>query len=373
MMALQALGSGATAIGQNANKITQTVQGLSDEEYAIQSAKNPYGKSNTDSIGSQMSGIGSLFSLDIGGAVNHYSDVFAQSKDRKKMIDESSSLSDIEKKKLKFNNTFGSLTQMMGASGLLAKVGMDSAFRSTQDKLEKELATNYNKEQIAHGDKLMGINRNAINIKALGGKLSNALSVNSLNPDIALTEVNAGSTHEGSPINGVPMGINQTNGQPNMVEQGETVVNNYVLSDRLKIDGKLFNGKFKNNTIADASKTLYKEIKERPNDPISKNTWNTNVGKLILFNEINKEVIKLNTDICFQKNENSNEYIFNDKFDYYHLNDIYSFCLKGSVNLNIGHLLITNETLNEEIEINQKVNGNLKIIGYEVDVYRIRN
>ena len=290
MMALQALGSGATAIGQNANRITQTVQGLSDEEYAIQSAKNPYGKSNTDSIGSQMSGMGSLLSLDIGGAINHYSDVFAQSKDRKKMIDESSSLSDSEKKKLKFNNTFGSLTQMMGASGLLAKVGMDSAVSSTQGKLEKELATNYNKEQIAHGDNLMGINRNAINIKALGGKLSNALSVNSLNPDIALTEVNAGSTHEGSPINGVPMGIDQTNGQPNMVEQGETVVNNYVLSDRLKIDGKLFNGKFKNNTIADASKTLYKEIKERPNDPISKNTWNTNVGKLILFNEINKDV-----------------------------------------------------------------------------------
>ena len=50
-----------------------------------------------------------------------------------------------------------------------------------------------------------------------------------------LTEFNEGGSHEDSPIGGVPQGINKSNGQPNLVEQGETKFKDYIFSDRLKM------------------------------------------------------------------------------------------------------------------------------------------
>ena len=65
-------------------------------------------------------------------------------------------------------------------------------------------------------------------------------------------------------------------GIPNLVEEGETIWNDYVFSNRLKVPETLTD-KYKLSkdiTFAEASKKLGKEIEETPNDPISKRTFN---------------------------------------------------------------------------------------------------
>ena len=90
-----------------------------------------------------------------------------------------------------------------------------------------------------------------------------------------LKYINNGSTHENNILGGVPMGSDR-DGIPNLVEEGETIWNDYVFSNRLKVPETLTD-KYKLNkdiTFAEASKKLGKEIEETPNDPISKRTFN---------------------------------------------------------------------------------------------------
>ena len=91
-----------------------------------------------------------------------------------------------------------------------------------------------------------------------------------------LEYINNGHTHSENPYGGVPMGTDR-NGTPNLVEEGETIWNDYVFSNRLKVPETLTD-KYKLSkdiTFAEASKKLGKEIKETPNDPISKRTFNS--------------------------------------------------------------------------------------------------
>lgn len=90
-----------------------------------------------------------------------------------------------------------------------------------------------------------------------------------------LEYINNGSTHENNILGGVPMGYDE-NGTPNLVEENETIWNDYVFSNRLKVPETLID-KYKLSkdiTFAEASKKLGKEIEETPNDPISKRTFN---------------------------------------------------------------------------------------------------
>lgn len=91
-----------------------------------------------------------------------------------------------------------------------------------------------------------------------------------------LEYINNGHTHSENPYGGVPMGTDR-NGTSNLVEEGETIWNDYVFSNRLKVPETLTD-KYKLNkdiTFAEASKKLGKEIEETPNDPISKRTFNS--------------------------------------------------------------------------------------------------
>lgn len=88
-----------------------------------------------------------------------------------------------------------------------------------------------------------------------------------------LTYIDNGDTHENNPYEGVPMGAD-SEGTPNLVEQGEVVFNDYVYSNRLQVP-KDMKKKYKlrdNMTFADAVKYLTKSYKERPNDFISRDT-----------------------------------------------------------------------------------------------------
>lgn len=90
-----------------------------------------------------------------------------------------------------------------------------------------------------------------------------------------LEYINNGGTHENNILGGVPMGSDR-DGIPNLVEENETIWNDYVFSNRLKVPETLTD-KYKLNkdiTFAEASKKLGKEIEETPNDPISKRTFN---------------------------------------------------------------------------------------------------
>lgn len=114
--------------------------------------------------------------------------------------------------------------------------------------------------------------RNAAKWNAFGGDLNTYGGTY----NGGLEYIDNGGTHEQNPFNGVPMGTDR-NGTPNLVEEGETIWNDYVFSNRLKVPETLTD-KYKLNkdiTFAEASKKLGKEIEEIPNDPISKRTFNS--------------------------------------------------------------------------------------------------
>ena len=108
--------------------------------------------------------------------------------------------------------------------------------------------------------------------KAFGGDLNTYGSTY----NGGLEYIDNGGTHENNLLGGVPMGTDR-NGTPNLVEEGETIWNDYVFSNRLKVPEPLTD-KYKLSkdiTFAEASKKLGKEIEETPNDPISKRTFNS--------------------------------------------------------------------------------------------------
>lgn len=114
--------------------------------------------------------------------------------------------------------------------------------------------------------------RNAAKWNAFGGDLNTYGG----NYNGGLEYINNGSTHENNILGGVPMGSDE-NGIPNLVEENETIWNDYVFSNRLKVPETLTD-KYKLSkdiTFAEASKKLGKEIEETPNDPISKRTFNS--------------------------------------------------------------------------------------------------
>lgn len=106
---------------------------------------------------------------------------------------------------------------------------------------------------------------------ALGGDMQ----TNGADFSNGLTHIDAGESHEENPYDGVQVGISRENGQPNLVEEGETIFDDYVFSKRIKADAetkkKFHVGKNTDISYADLSKKLEKESLERPNDPISQN------------------------------------------------------------------------------------------------------
>lgn len=106
--------------------------------------------------------------------------------------------------------------------------------------------------------------------------------------DTGLTLVGNGGTHEENPNEGVPMGMD-SEGIPNLVEEGEVIFNDYVFSKRLKVP-KEVRKKYKLRgtkplTFADAAIQMSKESEERPNDPISQRGLEDGMLKLMVAQE----------------------------------------------------------------------------------------
>lgn len=104
-----------------------------------------------------------------------------------------------------------------------------------------------------------------------------------------VTVVGEGGSHEENPLTGVPMGV-APDGQPNLVEEGEVVFNDYVFSNRLHPSEDLLKAvnlpsKYKDNTFASIAEKINKEPKERPYDPIAKRGLLANMSKLMQAQE----------------------------------------------------------------------------------------
>lgn len=117
---------------------------------------------------------------------------------------------------------------------------------------------------------------------AFGGELN----TNGGDFSTGLMFIDEGGTHESNPYEGVPMGI-APDGKPNLVEEGETIFNDYVFSRRLSVP-KAIRNKYKLGdklTFAEASKKLAKVSEERPNDPISQETLHEIMSDLATVQE----------------------------------------------------------------------------------------
>lgn len=96
--------------------------------------------------------------------------------------------------------------------------------------------------------------------------------------------VGNGGTHEENPMEGVPMGMD-AEGNPNLVEQGEVIFNDYVFSNRLFADSGLLESfnlpkSYDGYSFAAIAEKLGDESKERPNDPISKRGLLSSMSRL---------------------------------------------------------------------------------------------
>lgn len=143
----------------------------------------------------------------------------------------------------------------------------------------------------------LGLNNNLVSMPnsfqgldtfAFGGEL-NTQGADFTN---GLLHINNGGSHESNPYEGVPMGAD-AEGTPNLVEEGETVFNDYVFSNRIAVP-KAIRDKYKLRgtkklTFAEASKKLAKESEERPNDPISKRGLEASMQELMIAQEMLRE------------------------------------------------------------------------------------
>lgn len=119
------------------------------------------------------------------------------------------------------------------------------------------------------------LNMRKANIAADGGQFETDNGVNIFN---------VGGTHVQNPYGGILQGVD-SEGNPNLVEQGEVKFNDYIFSRRNKINSALVKNyilpeKIAGMTFAEAAEYLQRDSAERPDDPISKNYLNDVMGKL---------------------------------------------------------------------------------------------
>lgn len=129
------------------------------------------------------------------------------------------------------------------------------------------------------------------NYKALGGYMDNLFSRGGYLGhthggifDNGVTFINEGGTHEENPYGGVQSGVDNE-GNPNLVEEGEVLYNDYVFSNRLyptkdQLEQYGLPKQYDNWTFARIANELSKESEERSNDPISLNGLRDSMSKL---------------------------------------------------------------------------------------------
>lgn len=181
----------------------------------------------------------------------------------------------------------------LGKDGWLANKTQDKARELNKERVNAYSNAFRNITQASNNISSDTLNNLERNYAAFGGPLF-AYGGQTHGSDFTngLMFINNGGTHESNPYEGVPISTDQE-GNPNLVEEGEVIWNDYVFSDRLKVP-KAVRTKYKlrgikDMTFADAVNKISKESEERPNDPISKKGLDSTLVKLALEQEIVKQ------------------------------------------------------------------------------------
>lgn len=110
--------------------------------------------------------------------------------------------------------------------------------------------------------------------------------------DTGITLIDEGGTHEGNPNEGVQVGVDPQ-GVPNLVEEGEVIYKDYVFSNRIKVPKEVKKKyKFRGETFSDVARNIQKETKEKPNDPLTKNSIEAAMSRLAFSQESKRENTK---------------------------------------------------------------------------------
>ena len=191
----------------------------------------------------------------------------------------------------------GLLTGLASGIGGWIKSGADARRKAAEmnayrDKANSRARNSFrNNAQNIHDAQLQSMLRNYV---AYGGPLS----TNGTDFKNGLVMIDAGGSHEESPLDGVPMGI-APDGVPNLVEEGEVLYKNYVFSNRLSPSKKTLSllhlpSKYENHTYAYIAEKLGKESEERPNDPISKAGLQDSMMRLMTAQEVTRQGMRKN-------------------------------------------------------------------------------
>lgn len=203
-------------------------------------------------------------------------------------------------------NTVGSLVEgipLVGgiAGGLIKGIGgifSMGAQQRAQQKAEAKARAIKQQEALAQNTQINNSAGNKIypdslgsNIYAKGGQLE------TVNPNEDLIRIESGGTHEENPIGGVPMGTD-AEGTMNTVEQGETVLKDFVYSNRIKLPEDIdlkseYNlpNALKGKTFAKASEIINNKFKERE-DKVSLETKQVFLDRLASLQEELKQAEK---------------------------------------------------------------------------------
>lgn len=103
--------------------------------------------------------------------------------------------------------------------------------------------------------------------------------------------VGEGGMHEENPNGGIQVGVD-SQGTPNLVEEGEVIWNDFVFSNRIDVPEeavKVFKLGKRGMSFSDAAKKIQKSAEEMPNDPIAKRSMNRNLALLAELQEALKQ------------------------------------------------------------------------------------
>jgi hypothetical protein len=136
---------------------------------------------------------------------------------------------------------------------------------------------NINEDTQGIGNAISGLSSLTGLMPSGGGleKLS-AMGANMKYTQGGLMHINEGGTHEQNALGGVPIGPNA------LVEQGETINNDFVFSDRLKPKGS-------KRTYAQLSKSVDTKYRLRPDDKLSKEAKQMDLDRLAMQQEAQKD------------------------------------------------------------------------------------
>lgn len=264
------------SIGQTEALTIEDLTGTAKENYQKQGKAALSGASAGAAIGSIVPGVGTLIGAGVGALVGWV------------------------------GSGIGSSIKQMRADEKLEELNNQKAEVDKQRKLA--LAQQQANLQVA-ANNLQAHQANDImtNYAALGGYL-NMNTYNNGGPlfnefNNGITIINEGGTHNENPYNGIQVGIDPE-GVPNLVEEGEVIFNDYVFSNRLKVDENIRTKyKLRNTkelTFADAAKDIQKMSEEMPNDPIVRRTMELKLNQLMQEQEMVRQ--KKN------KNKENNQY-----------------------------------------------------------------